>query len=70
LRFRIDDVFFTAEEIKYYFGIGSIKKNGQPDQSKRWPKGKEYPCKYVKFKLSEKHTKFEKIILMIWTFTW
>ena len=46
-RFRIDDVFFTAEEIKKNFGIGLGDKNGQPDESKRWPKGKEYPCKYL-----------------------
>ena len=46
-RFRIDDVFFTAEEIKKNFGIGLGDKNGQPDESKRWPKGKEYSCKYL-----------------------
>ena len=46
-RFQIDDVFFTAEEIKKNFGIGLGDKNGQPDESKRWPKGKKYPCKYL-----------------------
>ena len=24
---------------------------------------------WIKFRLSEKHTKFEKILLMVWTFT-
>jgi hypothetical protein len=30
---------------------------------------KSFRCAKIKFGLSEKHTKFEKIFLVVWTFT-
>ena len=51
--FQIDDVFFTAKEIQQNFGIGLGGKNGQPDESKRWPKStsaSKYHCLLLNIK--------------------